>query len=328
MFKFLYQKKFWILGVGFLFGVGTYLVEYNKKPSYFAELTFSLEQGGSGDGLSGLASQFGLSMGTGVDGLGGDNLMSLMKSRRIIEDVLFTSVKVNKDSVILINRYVGTLESMAKKWDSVGIYPFTSLSDLSTSQDSAIGIIVKRLTENSLAVAKVDKKLSFVTVACTGHDALFTKNFVEQLSARASDFYVETKTSNTRANVNKLQRRVDSVSAELDAAMLEYSQSQDQNQFTIQSVAKVPSMQKQLKVTMLTTLYGELVKNLELSKTMMAREEPIITVIDTPHYPLRVRKSKAKPTVMAAFLGSFLTVLFFGARSVVHDLNRQDAGTN
>ena len=129
--------------------------------------------------------------------------------------------------------------------------------------------------------------------------------------------------SNTRENIDKLQRRVDSVSSELNNAMVGYSQTQDQNMFTVQSVAKVPSLQKQIKVTMLTTLYGELIKNLELSKTMAAREEPLITVIDTPHYPLRVRESKLKAVVIGGFLGGFLCVAFFGARAFIQDLNKQ-----
>ena len=74
---------------------------------------------------------------------------------------------------------------------------------------------------------------------------------------------------------------------------------------------------------MLTTLYGELVKNLELSKTMIAREEPLITLIDSPHYPLRVRDSKLKSALIGAFLGGFLSVLFFAAKAFLKDLNLQ-----
>ena len=84
-------------------------------------------------------------------------------------------------------------------------------------------------------------------------------------------------------------------------------------------------MQKQMKVTMLTTLYGELIKNLELLKTMSAREEPLITIIDRPHYPLRVRESKLKSAIIGGFLGVFLTLLFLGGRAFLSDLNKQAA---
>jgi hypothetical protein len=234
-------------------------------------------------------------MGGGGEGLGGDNLLSLMKSRRIVQDVLLSTIYVKGDSVLLLDQYLRSSDKLMAKWDSLGIYPVDPLKCCDPKQDSAIGVVVKAVSEKSLAVAKVNKKLSFVTVSYTGSDEVFTGAFVELLTA------------------------------EMQAAMVGFASAQDQNSFTVQSVAKVSSVQKQMKVTMLTTLYGELVKNLELSKTMMAREEPLITIIDRPHYPLRVRESKLKSAVIGGFLGVFLTLLFLGGRAFLVDLNKQAA---
>ena len=322
---YLWGYKFLIVAVGLLFGAGGYFKVKLAKPSYTASLTFALEQGGGGGGLSGLASQFGFSMGAGAEGLGGDNLLSLMKSRRIVQDVLLSPIYVNGDSLLLVNQYVAAEPKLKAKWDSLGLYPMDAAKCCDPKQDSALGVVVKSVSENSLAVSKVDKKLSFVTVSYTGTDPVFTGAFVELLTANSTEFYVKTKMANSTANIAKLEQRVDSVSAELQAAMVGYASSQDQNSFTVQSTAKVPSVQKQMKVTMLTTLYGELVKNLELSKTMAAREEPLITVIDRPHYPLRVRESKLKSAAIGGVLGVFLTLVFLGARAFIQDLNKQAA---
>jgi hypothetical protein len=322
---YLWRFKFLIMGVGLLFALGGYFKVKMAKPSYTASLTFALEQGGGASGLGGLASQFGFSMGGGGEGLGGDNLLSLMKSRRIVQDVLMSPIYINGDSVLLVNQYVAAQPKLKAKWDSLGLYPLTVATCCDPKQDSALGVVVKSVSEKALAVAKVDKKLSFVTVSYTGSDEVFTGAFVELLTAKSTDFYVQTKMSNSNANIAKLERRVDSVSAEMQAAMVGFASAQDQNSFTVQSVAKVPSVQKQMKVTMLTTLYGELVKNLELSKTMSAREEPLITIIDRPHYPLRVRESKLKSAIIGGFLGVFLTLLFLGGRAFLSDLNKQAA---
>jgi hypothetical protein len=322
---YLWRFKFLIMGVGLLFALGGFFKVKMAKPSYTASLTFALEQGGGASGLGGLASQFGFSMGGGGEGLGGDNLLSLMKSRRIVQDVLLSTIYVEGDSVLLLDQYLRSSDKLMAKWDSLGIYPVDPLKCCDPKQDSAIGVVVKAVSESALAVAKVDKKLSFVTVSYKGSDEVFTGAFVELLTAKSTDFYVQTKMSNSNANIAKLERRVDSVSAEMQAAMVGFASAQDQNSFTVQSVAKVSSVQKQMKVTMLTTLYGELVKNLELSKTMMAREEPLITIIDRPHYPLRVRESKLKSAVIGGFLGVFLTLLFLGGRAFLSDLNKQAA---
>jgi len=322
---YLWRFKFLIMGVGLLFALGGYFKVKMAKPSYTASLTFALEQGGGSSSLGGLASQFGFSMGGGGEGLGGDNLLSLMKSRRIVQDVLLSTIYVEGDSVLLINQYVAAQTKLKAKWDTLGLYPIDAKKCCAPMQDSAIGIVVKNVLEKSLAVAKVDKKQSFVTVTYEGHDEVFTGAFVELLTAKSTDFYVKTKMSNSNTNIAKLERRVDSVSAELQYAMMGYTAAQDQNSFTVQTTAKVPTMQKQMKVTMLTTLYGELIKNLELLKTMSAREEPLITMIDRPHYPLRVHESKLKSAVIGGFLGVFLTMLFLGGRAFLVDLNKQAA---
>ncbi len=226
-------------------------------------------------------------------------------------------------TTLLIDRYVKSNPNRLKKWKEQNLYPITAANVLLPKQDSAVGEVVKTLTSKALTVSKTDKKLSFVTVSFTGDDPVFAKNFVEMLTVQATEFYVATKTSNAKSNIIKLQRRVDSVSVEMQRAMVGYSTSQDQNLFTVQSVAKVPTMQKQLKVTMLTTMYGELVKNLELSKTMAARDEPLITIIDRPHHPLRVRSSKLKTAAIGGVLGGFLTVLFLAGRAFFQDLSSQ-----
>jgi len=49
----------------------------------------------------------------------------------------------------------------------------------------------------------------------------------------------------------------------------------------------------------------------------------LITIIDTPHYPLRVRESKFKSGLIGAFLGGFFTVAFFGVQAFLENLNQQ-----
>ena len=321
---YLWKRKAWILGIAFLFSIGGYLKVKLARPVYSATLTFSLEQGGGKSSMSGLASQFGFSLGGDGGGMfSGENLLTLMKSRRLVEDVLLTPVNIGGDSILLVNQYVGGWPELKEAWDSAGLYPLQTERFLDRTQDSALGVLYALITKKSLAVSKQDEELSFVSVSYSGFDEAFTGAFVEQLAAQATAFYIESRTANNRANIDKLQRRVDSVTAELENAMVSAGRANDANMFTVQSAAKVSSLEKQMKVTMLTTLYGELVKNLELSKTMAAREEPLITIIDRPHYPLRVRESGLKGAIMGGFIGGFLTVLFFAGREFLRDLNKQ-----
>ena len=67
---------------------------------------------------------------------------------------------------------------------------------------------------------------------------------------------------------------------------------------------------------MLTAMYGELVKNLELTRFTLDREEPVIEIIDAPSMPL---KKEGQGRLLLAVLGSFLfmvlTSVFLLAKS-------------
>ena len=98
-FSYLWHYKFIIAGVALLFALGGFVKTWMAKPTYTANLTFALEQGDASGGLGSLASQFGFSVGGGGDGLAGDNLLSLMKSRRIVQNVLLSPVGQSLRSV-------------------------------------------------------------------------------------------------------------------------------------------------------------------------------------------------------------------------------------
>jgi uncharacterized protein involved in exopolysaccharide biosynthesis len=85
----------------------------------------------------------------------------------------------------------------------------------------------------------------------------------------------------------------------------------DGNQFLVRGVAKVPQAKKQLEIQVLSTMYGELIKNLELSRTMMAKEQPLIQLIDQPRFPLEKKNtSKLIAAIGGSCLTSFLTVIY------------------
>jgi uncharacterized protein involved in exopolysaccharide biosynthesis len=84
----------------------------------------------------------------------------------------------------------------------------------------------------------------------------------------------------------------------------------DGNQFLVRGVAKVPQAKKQLEIQVLSTMYGELLKNLELSRTLMAKEQPLIQLIDQPRFPLEKKKSsKLLTAVGGAFLMGFVGII-------------------
>lgn len=300
-----------------------------KKPIYTATLTFALEEKTTDGGLTSIASQFGLNIGSGSNGgaFAGDNIIELLKSRLLIENTLLTKVKIYGKEDYLLNRYI-QFNELSKAWsesEDLGLKKISYLDNnrekFSLKQDSVLGEIQKNILENYLSVSKVDKKLNLVSVKISSKDELFAKLFCENLVKNVSDFYIKTKTSKSKANISLLEFRVDSVRKELNNAMYGRAIISDQNLSLVRQKAAVPRIQQEMRVQMLSAMYGELIKNLEFSKLTLMREEPLIQVIDKPILPLeKDRLGKFKGIILGGILFGFLSLIYFILKKVIQDL--------
>jgi hypothetical protein len=240
-----------------------------------------------------------------------------MKSRLLVEKTLLTAVDSAGKSKLLVNQYIDfnkpKIPKPRKPEDPMPVY-FTGNEEkqgYSLSQDSFLAKVSADLTKTNLQVAKMDKKLAIVSVSFTGEDQWFAKNFTQILTQNVTEFYVETKTGQMRKNVKMMEHKVDSVKQALVQAMYGVASEVDGNQFLVRGVAKVPQAKKQLEIQVLSTMYGELIKNLELSRTMMAKDQPLIQLIDQPRFPLEKKKtSKLLAAIGGSFLTFFLSVVY------------------
>ena len=303
--------------IGGLLGLG---YSFTKKTIYTAKLSFALEEKGniSASGLASVAAQFGLGIGAEGGGVfSGGNMIELLKSRFLIEKTLLSTVTINGKSDLLLNRYIrfNKLDkAWAKKKNLVALkFTNSDRTKFTLQQDSVLGMISIGLIKNNIAVAQQDKKLSIINVVFASTDEIFAKVFSEKLIETVTDFYIETKTKKSRGNVMLLQNRADSVQRELNSALYGRAQFGDQNMGLIRQQAAVPKLKQEMRVQMLGTLYGELVKNLEFAKLTLMREEPLVQVIDQPILPLpKVRLSKYKAILIGGFLFGFLSLLGLG----------------
>jgi hypothetical protein len=326
---FAYFKSKWktILIAGILGGLLGLGYSYTKKTIYTAKLSFALEEKGTGGGnLSSLAAQFGLGGIGGGDGgvFSGGNMIELLKSRFLIEKTLLSTVTINGKSDLLLNRYIrfNKLDKAWAKKKNLASLKFINAdrSKFNLQQDSVLGVISIGLMKNNIAVAQQDKKLSIINITVASTDEIFAKVFSEKLIETVSDFYIETKTKKSRGNVVLLQNRADSVQRELNAALYGRAQFGDQNMGLIRQQAAVPKLKQEMRVQMLGTLYGELVKNLEFAKLTLMREEPLVQIIDQPILPLpKAKLGKLKSMVLGVFLFGFLSLLGIGAKRIWND---------
>ena len=325
---FAYFKSKWkiifIAGIiGGLLGLG---YSFTKKTIYTAKLSFALEEKGnmSASGLASVAAQFGLGIGGEGGGVfSGGNMIELLKSRFLIEKTLLSTVTIKGKSDLLINRFI-RFNKLDKKWakkKNLAGLKFTNAdrTHFSLLQDSILGVISTGLIKKNLDVGQEDKKLSIINIRIVSTDEIFAKVFSEKLIETVTDFYIETKTKKSRGNVMLLQNRADSVQRELNAALYGRAQFGDQNMGLIRQQAAVPKLKQEMRVQMLGTLYGELVKNLEFAKLTLMREEPLVQIIDQPILPLpRVALGKLKASLIGGFLFGFFSLFGLGLKKVLN----------
>ena len=114
-----------------------------------------------------------------------------------------------------------------------------------------------------------------------------------------------------------LQRKADSLAALLNNKTYSAAASQqslvDANPAlrSVPIAAEITTRDK----TMAATIFGEVIKNLEISKTLLNQETPVIQMVDQSSLPLVIQKvGKLKSLILGGFLAGFLCVIVLVVR--------------
>ena len=326
IWKFLFSKwlvisLFGILGAAIGFGYA-----FLQPIKYTSKLSFVVEDGKSGGGgLASLAGQFGFDLGGGGGGgvFSGDNILLFLKSEGLVRETLLTSYD-ELGKMTLADRYaeVAKLKEGWEKNPKVGVVEFSPFvaKVMPRKEDSLMQTLVSSVIKTDLSVAKPDKKASFVEVKVVTLDEMFSKLFAERLVKIATDRYIESKTKTKALNIAKLQYKADSLAALLNNKTYAAAASQqslvDANPAlrTAPIASEISSREK----TMAATIFAEVVKNLEISKTILNQETPVIQMVDQSTFPLpKERVGKLKSLILGGLLAGFFIIFYLLAQKWV-----------
>ncbi|MDO9254786.1 MAG: Wzz/FepE/Etk N-terminal domain-containing protein [Bacteroidales bacterium] len=334
IWQFLWSKWVIILIVGLLGGAIGFTLSFIVKPKYTAKLTFAVANDKSNPlgAYSGLASMAGIDLGGGGSDLfSSDNIMDLMKSKRMIENTLLSPIEVDGKNMTLIERYF-TFKKLRKKWKKKSYLSNISYeikcdpAQFTRLQDSIIGTVCDDLSKTAISVGKPDKKLSIIESKITTTDEIFSKEFLQGLILNVSDFYIETKTKRLTQNVDILQSRADSLSDILTSSTLNIATLTDQNLNAAKAVVNAGKARKQIDLQVTGAVYTEVVKQLELSKVTLQKETPLIQVVDSPVYPLEKKiLRKSIGIAVGGLLGGFLILAWLLGKRYYQQLMKEES---
>lgn len=319
--KFLWNHKFKIIGASILGCLIGFLIAWFWPVTYTARTTFVVEEGKSSGGglMSSLAGSLGLDLGGFMGGtsgvLAGDNVQQLLISHKMLKETLLTPLSSDSNKTIA-DQYVKVykLDEKWKKHTNDQLIRFPSEdANYNRLQDSLLNEILRTLSEKQIGVNKPDKKLSFFALNTTMKDQELASLFNENLINQASKFYIETKTKRLRVNVDKLQHRADSLERILNRKTFSTSASTssliDLNPAYVTAGVSTELQERDKRIVQ--TTYSEIMKNLEMSKTMLIQETPTFQIVDTPLIPLRKNRLKYSTAGMTGIILAGLSMCLF-----------------
>lgn len=311
---------FTILGV--LLG-GIYA--YNRPVKYTAELSFVVEEGKVTGGLSSLVGQFGLDIGasSGATLFSGDNILMFLKSTSLTKETLLTPYKEGT-SFSLADKYA-EVTGLKDKWKNSSVigkevfFP-TNVQLYSRLQDSLLNTITNRILKNDLIVDRPEKKSTFIIVKATLEDEMLSKLYCERLVKNATERYVLSKTNRQKNNVERLAKRADSIERVLNGRTYTTAEAQDKI-LDVNPASKIATVTAEVNTRdklMLTQIYGEVIKNLEISKVQLSQETPTIQIVDTPSLPLpKTKQQIILFSLLGGLLFTFLSIFYFTIKKMI-----------
>jgi hypothetical protein len=285
-----------------------FTISYNylTSPIYYARTTFVLDnesESSMGD-LSSIASLAGINASSFIDASSLfqiDNIQELYRSDKMIRKTLMSSVDELDGNFSLIELFVKA-EKLEKKWISLG-FDYNKMSSNKTPsrlEDSLTKEIIKTIKENYLFVDKPSRKTTILEIGFNHKNEKLAKNFNDNLVKIVNQFYNETKTLKTGSNLKILQRQSDSVKNILDTSIMILAETDQRipNPNPLSKINLVPYQKAMIDVQANSTIYQELIKQLELAKVTHRNKAPLIQIIDGPIYPLENSRWKLLKTLI------------------------------
>lgn len=283
---------------------------------YEAALTFTLNQNSQGGGISaGLAflGQF------GFGGMGSESnllqLSAVAKSRRIARATLNSDFR---EGIKILDKveaeYTDRFEDIRGAFKTSG----DSFENYEAKLRVGSKILVGRDGSSGLLGVDYDEDSGVITLSCTTTDSVLSIEIVSKTYDHLQRFYKEEETEQSRLNYERLALKTDSVEQALQTVDRKLATLRDRTNSVLLERSRGALSMLEREKFMLSTLYGEMVKNREATAFMISTQSPVFQVIDNPEYG--VEKKAVHPAIAGVIgisIGIILAIGFILGRAAL-----------
>lgn len=310
------KKKWFVVALCSLSGL-LYLAyyAYSAQAHYEADLDFVVKtKNSSGGGIEDIIGQLGWGGGGGTANL--DKVKSVAFSKSVLEDALYEEATINGKKNLIVN-HIYELYGLKEEWEKDDeLSAFNEFSKENRANDSSMlqniafrnilgklrgnkkndGILAIELDENtdmiSFKVRSINEKLSYS----------LSNSIFESLNR----FYMNDEVSNTKQTLTKLKVESDSVAQLIRSKEYQLANAKDRNYGIILSKNQVNQEELQRDIIVLSGIYAEMRKNLEIRSFSLKSNSSIFDILEYPVLPL---KEKTKSVPIYAGVGLFIGLL-------------------
>lgn len=266
---------------------------------YTAKTTFVPETSSQGQlpsGLSGLAGQVGLTIGSGPE-QSPEFYSSILTSRATLEEVLRTKYPIPDDR--------------PQRGDSATLLQLLREGGRDASDSLYRG--VKRLRE--LISVDVDDETNIVALSVDAHDPVLAANVARRFLQYLNDFNTNSRQSQAREKRLFLESRLAEAATSLTDAEGQLRQFYERNRSWQQSPSLVYEQGRlQRQVDIRQDLYLSLSHEYQAARLEEVNDTPVITTIDPAVPPARrARPKRAILTIVGFFAGAMIAVIYIVA---------------
>lgn len=316
-------RQWIILGIIVAVVTGLFLLKTFFTPiEYPAELTFMVSQddGGAGfNGVSAILGQFGLGGGKSSNNL--SKVLKLSQSRKIIQRVLFEKMKypAHSSKEDFIANHIIKVYDFHERWeeDTTGMVNFLfsqdDLKSFNRNENKALLAVYKKVIGNEhqkgLFRPSLDETTGIMKLSIVTENEQLSVKMANLIYQKLSTFYVTNSIVKHQQTYDLISTKVDSILTELRIKESSLARFKDSHLGLLSRKDKLQEARLTREIQVLSVMYGEVVKNLEIADFTLKSNTPFIEEIDVPIAPLEpIVESKIKAIVFGIIVGFFLGV--------------------
>jgi len=258
-----------------------------------------------------------------------EKMHSLLKSRNIIQRVLFRSDTCNGKSDFFANHLIRDLDLHGSwKENENGLKDFLfkneNYKEFNSLENKVLKMLYQKIAsskDDGLLKSDTDEDSGIVKMTFTSNSEDLAINFVTILYEELSKFYITKATEKPTQTVKLTTEKTDSIRNLLDTYQYQLLKLQDRNRNISLRQYEVDRVKLETRIQTLILAYGEALKNKEIADFNLKSTTPYFQTLDEPISPINPSSgSLIGNGILGILLGIFVGAAYLIIRKLFRDI--------